>query len=51
MSVEKYGWTIEKKLIIIDKSDSTFSITRDNSKMFNIISKYFSLFNNKSPAS
>ena len=31
--------------------DSTLSHTRDNSKMFNIPSKYFSLFNNKPPAS
>ena len=31
--------------------DSTFSHTRENSKIFNITSKYFSFFNKKPPAS
>ena len=31
--------------------DSTFSHTRENSKMFNINSNYFSFFNNTPPAS
>ena len=31
--------------------DSTISFTWENPKMFNITSKYFSIFNNKSPAS
>ena len=39
-----------KMLICIDHQDSTFSQTRENSKMFNITSKYFSFFNNKPPA-
>ena len=52
MSVEKYGWAIQKNLIFIKTNqDSTFSHTRENSKMFSITSKYFSFFNNKPPAS
>ena len=47
MSVEKYGWTIQKKKL----QDSTFSQHRENWKIFNIISKYFSFFNNKPPTS
>ena len=35
MSVEKYGWAIQK------------IHTPENSKMFNITSKYFIFFNNK----
>ena len=31
--------------------DSTISHTRENSKMFNIASKYFSFFNNAPPVS
>ena len=38
-----------KKLICIDQS--RFSHTHENSKIFNITSKYFSFFNNKPPAS
>ena len=37
-----------KKLICIDQS--RFSHTHENSKIFNITSKYFSFFNNKPPA-
>ena len=37
-----------KKLFCKDQS---FSLTRENSKIFNITSKYFSFFNNKPPAS
>ena len=33
------------------KHDSTFSHTRNNSKMFNINSEYYSSFNNKPPTS
>ena len=51
MLVEKYGWAIEKSLFAETNQDSTFSHTRENSKMFNITSKYFSFFNNKPPAS
>ena len=51
MLVEKYGWAIQKSLFAETNEDSTFSHTRENSKMFNIISKYFSLFNSKPPAS
>ena len=46
MSVEKYGWAIQKRLFAETSPDSTFSHTRDNSKMFSITSKYFSFFNN-----
>ena len=51
MLVEKYGWAIQKSLHAETNQDSTFSHTRDNSKMFNVTSKYFNFFNNKPPAS
>ena len=50
MLVERYGWAIQKILYADNNQDSTFSYTRENSKMFNITSKYFSFFNNKPPA-
>ena len=49
MLVEKYDWAIQKSLFEKTNQESTFSHIRDNSKMFNIISKYFSFFNNKPP--
>ena len=39
------------KLVCIDQSKFYISHTRENSKMFNITSKYFSFSNNKPPAS
>ena len=51
MSVEKYGWAIQKSLFALTIQDFTFSYTRENSKMFSITSKYFTFFSNKSPAS
>ena len=51
MPVEKYGWAIQKRLFEWINQDSTFSHTRENSKMLNITSKYFSFFSNKPPAS
>ena len=51
MLVEKYGWTIQKSLSTQTNQDSTFSETCENSKMFNITSKYFNFFNNKPPIS
>ena len=51
MSVEKYGWPIQKSLFSWTNQDSTFSQTRVNLKMFNITSKYFSIFDNKPSAS
>ena len=51
MLVEKYGWAIQKNLSAETNQDSTFSHTRENSKIFNITSKYFNFFNNKQPAS
>ena len=51
MLVEKYGWTIQKRSFAYTNQDSTFSHTHENSKIFNITSKYFSFFNNKPPAS
>ena len=51
MLVKKYGWVIQKSLFVETNQDSTFSHTRENSKMFNMTSKYFSFFNNKPPAS
>ena len=50
MSVEKYGWAIQKSLFAWTNQDSTFSHTYENLKMFNITSKYFSFFKNKPPA-
>ena len=46
-----YSWTIQKSLFPYTNQDSILSHTRDNSKMFNITSKYFSFFNNKPIAS
>ena len=46
MSVEKFGWAIQKSLFAQTNQDSTFSHTRENSKMFNITSKYFWFLNN-----
>ena len=51
MLVEKYGWVIQKNVFAETNQDSTFSHTREDLKMFNITSKYFSFFNNKPPAS
>ena len=42
MTIEKYGWAIQKHLFAQTNQDSTFSHTRHNSEMFNITSKYFS---------
>ena len=49
MLVEKYGWAIQKSLFAETNQDSAFSQTRENSKIYNITSKYFSFFNNKPP--
>ena len=51
MLVKKYGWAIQKNLFAETNQDFTFSHTCENSKMFNITSKYFSFFNNKPRAS
>ena len=51
MLVEKYGWAIQKSLFAETNQDSTFSHTCENSKMFNITSKYFIFLNYKPPAS
>ena len=45
------GWTIQKSLFAYTIKDSTFSHTCENSKMYNITSKYFNFCNNKPPAS
>ena len=50
MLVEKYGWVIQKSLFAETSHDSTFSYTRENSKMFKKTSNYFGFFNNKPPA-
>ena len=44
MSVEKYGWAIQKDLFAQTSQDSTFSHARENPKMFDKTSKYFSFF-------
>ena len=51
MIVEKYGWAIQNSLFAETNQDSTFPYIHENSKMFHITSKYFSVFNNKPPAS
>ena len=51
MLVEKYSWAIQKSLFTETNQDSTFSHNGQNSKMFNITSKYSSFFNNKLPSS
>ena len=51
MSAENYGWAIQKSLFAQTNQDSTFSHTRENSKIFNITSTYFGFFNNTPPAS
>ena len=51
MLVEKYGLAIQKILFAETSQDSTYLHIRENSKMFNITSKYFSFFSNKPPAS
>ena len=51
MLVEKYGSAIQKSLFAETNQDSTFSHTRENSKMCNKTSKYYIFFNNKPPAS
>ena len=50
MSIEKYGWTIQKKLFAQINQDPAFSHTRENSKIFNKTSIHFSFLNNKQPA-
>ena len=50
MSVEKYGWAFQKKLICIDQSgfyifshpQELKNVKHENSKMLNITSKHFS---------
>ena len=51
MSIEKYGQAIQKSLFSQTNQGSTFSHISQNSKMFNITSKYFNFLNNKPPAS
>ena len=51
MSVGKYGWAIQKNLFAYTNQDYKFFLTRENSKMINTTSKYFSFFNDKPPAS
>ena len=52
MLVEKYGWAIQKSLFAQTNQDSTFSHTRENSKLFNTtLTKYFRFFRNKPPES
>ena len=51
MSVEKYGWAVQKSLFAYTNQDSRFSHSCEHSKMFNIISKYFTFLNNEPPAS
>ena len=50
MSMRIYGWAIKNCLIAQTNQDSKFSQNRENSKMFNITPKYFSIFSNTKPA-
>ena len=45
MSVDKYSWAIQKSSFALTNPDFTFSAARENSKMFNITSKYFKIIN------
>ena len=49
--VQKNGWAIQESLFAYTNQFSTFFNTRENSKMFNIASIYFSFFNNEPPPS
>ena len=49
--VEKNDWMIHENLFKLTNQDSAVSLTWENSKMFNITSKYFSILNNKPRAS
>ena len=51
MSVKKYDFSTRKGLFADAIQDSTFSHTHENTRMFNINSKYFSFFNSKPPTS
>ena len=51
MPCKKYGWALQKSLFKYTSQDSTFSLTHENSKKFNITSKNFSFFNNEPPDS
>ena len=51
MSVKKYDLLIQKGLFADAIQDCTFFHTRENTKMFNINTKYFSFFSSKPPAS
>ena len=46
MSVDKYGWAIQKTLFAQTNQCAIFSHTRENSKKFNITSKCFRFFDN-----
>ena len=48
---KKHDGVIHENLFTITNRDSTISFMRENSKMFNITSKCFSIFNNKPLAS
>ena len=50
MLIEKYGWAIQKSLLAETNQDFPFSHTHQNSKMFKITLKYFSILYKKLPA-
>ena len=47
VAVKKNDWMIHENLFLQTNQYSVISFTRENSKMFNTTSKYFSNFNNK----
>ena len=51
MSVEKYDWAIQKKIICIDQSRFYIFSHLLEFKIFNIASKFFRFFHNKPPVS
>ena len=50
-AVKKDDWMINENLFLQTNQYSVISLSRENSKMFNTTSKYFSNFNNKPLAS
>ena len=46
VSIKQYDLAVYENLFTETSHDSTKSYTRENSKVFNITSKYYGIFNN-----
>lgn len=46
VSIKQYDLAVYENLFTETSHDSTISYTRENSKVFNITSNYFGIFNN-----